>query len=259
MPRHVDAIHAVGGKVLHIVNTTDGEEVWIPAIADPRVQIVVILTPNDLHARMAEAAAGNGKVVLCEKPLGITSRSVERLTVFNRRIFTVLQLRHHPEVIALREAVLAERGPFDVVMNISVSRDEAYFRSWKGDPKRSGGILFNIGIHYFDLLLVLFGEPDRVETTVLEERRAAGTLAGRNWSCKWSVSAHAESVFQGRTLNINGKDLNLSARDNLSEENLHRAVYQDLMVGKGVSPREALKSVSLVETICSAIHQPVPA
>lgn len=252
MPRHVDAINAVNGKVLHFVNSTNAGDIE-RAVSDPRTDAVVILTPNDSHASLAKLAAHHRKLVLCEKPLGITSDSVKELLAFDN-IFTVLQLRHHPDVIALKEAIAADSGPFDVAMNIAVVRDQAYFRSWKGDADRSGGTLFNIGIHYFDLLLQLFGEPDEIDTLILEPCQSIGRLGGKNWSCRWSVRVNPRprkpiSMERGRTLNINGWDVNLSSRDNLSEENLHRNVYRDLLEGRGVTPDEALKSVSLVERI----------
>ena len=247
MPRHAEAIYALGGKILDVVNTAHGEDRWMSAVTDPKADCVVILAPNDLHVPMARLAAEHGKRVLCEKPLGIDAASVRTLLPFDH-IFTVLQLHHHPLVQELKRQVEGG-GRFDVDMNISVYRDAKYFLSWKGDAKRSGGVLFNLGIHYFDLLRHVFGEPTRLETTSLDDRVGTGVIEGERYRCTWTVGVYGDRADQQRRFLVNGKDYNFSSQDNLSFENLHRRVYQDLLEGRGVLPAQALESVELVERL----------
>jgi UDP-N-acetyl-2-amino-2-deoxyglucuronate dehydrogenase len=249
-PRHAEAIHATGGEIIDVVNTAYGEDRWKSGVMDnPKTDCVVILTPNDLHVPMAKLAAENGKIVLSEKPLGISSDAVRSLTKFDN-VYTVLQLRHHPLAQQLREQV-AKGGDFEVDMNISVFRDEKYFKSWKGDAKRSGGVLFNLGIHYFDLLQHVFGKPTKTTTTELSETVGSGTMEGPHYRCSWTVGVYRDRANQQRRFLVNGQDYNFSSQDNLSFENLHRPVYRDLMEGRGVRPAEALESVELVEKLNS--------
>lgn len=248
MPRHAEAIESLGGKIIDVVNTAYGENRWKTGIMDnPKTDCVVILAPNDLHAPMAELAARNGKIVLCEKPLGISSASVRALAEYGN-IFTVMQLRHHPLLAELKEQV-AGGGRFEIDMNISVYRDEKYFKTWKGDARRSGGVLFNLGIHYFDVVQHVFGPATRVTTDALDEMVGRGTIEGGNYRCAWTVGTYRDRANQQRRFVVNGKDYNFSSRDNLSFENLHRPVYRDLMAGQGVRPAEALPSVELVERL----------
>lgn len=254
MPRHAEAIVHVGGRIFDVVNTAHGEDRWKSAVTDHRTDCVVILAPNDLHVPMALMAAEHGKRVLCEKPLGIDAASVRSLLPYDQ-VFTVLQLHHHPLVQELKRQVEAG-GTFDVDMNISVYRDEKYFASWKGDAARSGGVLFNLGIHYFDLLQHVFGTPTKAATTSLDERVGTGVIEGENYRCRWTVGVYSDRANQQRRFLVNGKDYLFSTQDNLSFENLHRPVYRDLLEGRGVLPAQALESVELVESLYAKAKAP---
>lgn len=78
----------------------------------------------------------------------------------NTKINTVLQLRVHPSLIALKERIEKESPNqyHDVNLTYITSRGNWYLHSWKGNLEKSGGITTNIGIHFFDLLIWLFGE-----------------------------------------------------------------------------------------------------
>lgn len=250
MPRHAEAIYHIGGKIVDVANTAYGEEVWRGVVKNTPADCVVILAPNDLHYPIATAAAERGKIVLSEKPLAIKTEHVEDLAA-KPDIFTVLQLHHHPTVKRLKAEVNGKKR-YEIEMDISVYRDPAYYASWKGQAQRSGGVLYNLGIHYFDLLLHLFGEPTAALTATLGERTAAGTVLGRNYSCRWRVSTDEARDKQRRIFKINGVPYNFSSQDNLSYENLHRHVYEDLREGRGVTAAQALPSVRLVEALYKA-------
>ncbi|MCX6779486.1 MAG: Gfo/Idh/MocA family oxidoreductase [Candidatus Magasanikbacteria bacterium] len=137
-------------------------------------------------------------------------------------------------------------------MDISVYRDEKYYQSWKGQKERSGGVLFNLGIHYFDLLLYLFGQPRKIQTDFLDDQTGTGVIEGDNFICRWKVSTGERRDNQKRLFKINGVDYNFSSQDNLSYENLHRNVYQDLVKNVGITPKEASVSIKLVEDLYSS-------
>jgi len=254
-PRHLEAIYYTHGKIVDIVNTAHGKDTWKKVVKNPKTDCVVILTPNDLHFKMALAAAKNKKIVLCEKPLTISSRQAEILSKY-KNIFTVLQLRHHPLVKELKKKISAGRKKnekYEVDMDIAVHRDKDYYKIWKGQFKRSGGVLFNLGIHYFDLLLYLFGQPKRIKTLTLNEKTGTGIIEGKNYVCHWHVSTDETRQNQRRVFKINGENYNFSAKDNLSYENLHRFVYEDLLKRKGTTPKEALKSIKLIEKLYASL------
>lgn len=247
MPRHAEAITSVGGKIQDVANTAHGENAWRRVIKKTKADCVVVLTPNYLHVPMCEAARKRGKIVLAEKPLALTSRDAQKLGRLGN-VFTVMQLRHHPMIVELKRTLDPQKH-HEVAMDIAVYRDANYDKSWKGQPKKSGGILFNLGIHYFDIIQYLFGMPHTFRDTTIAKKTASGTMKGKNYEARWRLSTNESRDSQRRTFTIDGKAYNLSSKDNLSYENLHRAVYRDLFAGKGVTPEDALPSIQLIERI----------
>lgn len=247
MPRHLEAIEHVGGQVVDIINDFRGEHHWKEIISRPEPDCFVILTPNDLHFEMTMAALENNKTVLCEKPLFLKSEQA-KILADKPNVFTVLQLRYHPIAEQLKQEIKKEEK-YEIEIDISVYRDEKYYRIWKGQPERSGGILFNLGIHYFDMLLHLFGRANKVSTEKLNDKIGSGIIEGDNYVCHWRMSTDEKRNNQRRVFKINGVPYNFSSQDNLSYENLHRRVYEDLLKGKGITSREALASIELVEKL----------
>ena len=248
-PRHKNAIEHIGGKITDIVTDNPDPNGWKKAIADSTAEYVVVLTPNYLHFPMCQWAAEHNKKVLCEKPLCIKSEDIQTLNA-HPNIFAVLQLRHHPLVNVITNGKQSSSKK-DIHINISVYRDLNYYSSWKGDGQKSGGLLFNLGIHYFDLLIHLFGSPTKITTSenINNERTASGVLENNNYICHWKISSEAERDKQQRTFTINGVDYNFSSQDNLSYEDLHKKVYEDLIAGRGVRPQDCLASTLLIEKI----------
>jgi len=248
MPRHVDAINKVGGKIRNIVNDAYNDKDWETMVEKTDADYIVILTPNDLHFEMILKSLEQGKKVLCEKPLVVNySHAKELVKLDENNIFTVLQLRYHPLVNKMKSEI--GEGKHDIEIDISVYRDQKYHNGWKGRRERSGGICFNLGIHYFDTFLCLFGKPEKTTTSLLADRVAEGTMESDNYNCRWRVSTNEKRETQRRLFKIDGKEYNFSSQDNLSYENLHHFVYRDLLKGKGLSSAEALKSIELVEAL----------
>ena len=246
-PRHKDAIKEIGGEIAGIIDESRGENKWREEIQKTDAEYAVVLTPNDLHYQMAKFAAENGKIVLCEKPLAIKSSDAGILAKY-KNVFTVLQLRYHPDILKIRaEAIKSDKN--EVEMDISVFRDENYYKCWKGQKERSGGVLFNLGVHYFDLLIYLFGEPIKAKVESLDEKTGTGTIEGENYMCKFRISTGEEKGKQKRIFKINGRQFNFSSKENLSYENLYGFLYRDLIDGKGISVKEAQKSISLIEKL----------
>lgn len=227
-PTHLKAIQEVGGEIVGY---------------DTNEDCVVILAPNDKHFSLCLQEVKKGKKVLCEKPLVISSVDAKILAQFPN-IYTVFQLRHHP---ILKEIEVKDINHID--MDISVHRDDKYFNSWKGQNERSGGIIFNLGIHFFDVLIQLFGFPTHWETFHFDIKGASGLMRGDKYECNWRLKLDEDKKTQRRVLKINQKEYNLSAKENLAYENLHKYVYQDLLEGKGVQAKEVVELIHLLEKL----------
>ena len=243
--QHEEAIAKIGGEIVDIIDESGGPDAWREMIKRTEAECIVILAPNHLHFEMAKFSAENRRAVLCEKPLALKSEEAKILVQY-ANIFTVYQLRYHPAVKKLKSE-FKEAENYQIEMDISVHRDEQYWQSWKGKEDKSGGILFNLGIHYFDLLLYLFGEPNKITTSSLTGKTGAGVIRGKNYSCNWKISTEAPKENQSRLFRINGTNYDFTA-----VENLHFYVYKDLLKGKGVNPQESLKSIELIEKIYAA-------
>ncbi|MCB9521542.1 MAG: oxidoreductase, partial [Myxococcales bacterium] len=168
------------------------------------------------------------------------------------RVYTVLQLRVHPQLIKLRERLLAERSgtKHDVSLTYVTRRGRWYFHSWKGDVGKSGGIVLNIGVHFFDLLMWLFGGVEASELHTLTPARAAGAIELEHARVRWLLSVDGadlpeSTVASGqrafRSITIDGQALEFSDvfRD------LHTAVYRDILDGGGFGIADARPSIEL--------------
>ena len=211
---------------------------------EENIDAVAICTPNYLHAEMVEKCIEKGKKVLCEKPFSIDTNFA---TCYQHQVGVVLQLRHHPEIIKLREKGIKGNGKIIV----KVFRDESYWSGWKGDEKKSGGILLNIGVHYLDLLQYLagFNGAMTIHKSYYSSKLAKGKIEINGHKFEYHFEIMDTNKGQDRIFEINGKEISLSKKDNLSFEGLHSEVYKNFVRGKVVSPEEAYKSINIVNQL----------
>jgi len=252
--KHLQAINQIGGKIVDVCDITHGRgEEWKNIVKNQDADCAVVLTPNYLHYDIAKAANEAGKIVLCEKPLALKPEHARDLAQ-RQNIFVVQQLRYHPEIKRL-EKEIAKDKKYNIVIDINVYRDRHYFNGWKGDLEKSGGPLFTLGVHYFELLLHLFGPAIEAKMENFDGKTGQGTITGANYDCQWRVSVGAKiDEPWKREFVINGEAVNLSSKENLAEENLHHFVYQDLLQGKGITPADALPTIELIEKLYGSYH-----
>ena len=184
---HVRAAAACGAEVTGVANhrlesaerfarehgiarvTTD----WRALVAEPDVDAVVVCTPNALHAEQSIAALAAGKHVLCEKPMATTVADAEAMLAaaseHDRLLLVLHPWRHHPAVIAVRDAIVAgELGRVVRTHGYGVHADWGP-GGWFIDPVLAGGgALVDMGIHAIDTARFLLGEPEvrRVEASI---------------------------------------------------------------------------------------------
>jgi predicted dehydrogenase len=150
--------------------TTD----WRELVRAPDVDIVVVCTPNALHAEQSITALEAGKHVFCEKPMATTVADAEAMLAaaerHDRLLLVLHPWRHHSAVIALRNAILAgELGAIVRTHGYGVHADWGP-GGWFTDPALAGGgALVDMGIHAIDTARFLLGEPDpqRVLASIL--------------------------------------------------------------------------------------------
>lgn len=231
-----------------------------------KVDFVSICSPNYLHDAHIRMALRNEASAICEKPLVLNPWNVDALGEIERetgkKINTILQLRHHPTIIELKEKVSAEikqhtdtgNKPYTIDLTYITSRGAWYYRSWKGNPEKSGGIASNIGIHFFDMLIWIFGPVEENHIQQYEKDRALGTLILKNARVNWFLSINGETLpnevkqknqVSYRSLTINGQDVEFSE----GFTDLHTIAYRNILEGKGYGLEDARPSIQLVHDI----------
>jgi UDP-N-acetyl-2-amino-2-deoxyglucuronate dehydrogenase len=228
--------------------------------ADDGVDFVTVCSPNYLHDAHVRMALRIGAHVLCEKPLVINPWNLDGLADLERqtgrRVHTVLQLRLHPQLMALREQLRAAtpRDLHDVSLTYVTARGSWYDVSWKGSEAHSGGIATNIGIHLFDLLLWLFGGVRACQVDAREARRMRGTLELERARVRWFLSADASDLpFAAqpgvkttfRSITVDGSEVEFSE----GFTNLHTRVYEEVLAGRGFGIEDSRPSIELTHRI----------
>ena len=227
-----------------------------------RVHYVSVCSPNYLHDAHMRLALRVGANVICEKPLVINPWNLDALEELEHetgcRVSTILQLRVHPQLVALRDRLKAESGKrHSVRLTYITARGGWYQVSWKGHDDRSGGIVTNIGIHFFDLVVWLFGPVRRSVVHLREAQRAAGVLELERADVQWYLSTESADLpfapqpgvkTTFRSIAVDGQEVEFSE----GFTDLHTRVYEEVLAGRGFGIAEARPSVELTAQIRAA-------
>ena len=227
---------------------------------EERVHYVSICSPNYLHDAHIRLALRVGADAICEKPLVINPWNLDALEELEhetgRRVFTVLQLRLHPDLIALRDRLSQERSAkrHRVDLTYITARGSWYDVSWKGREDRSGGLVTNIGIHFFDLLTWLFGTVHATELHLRQDKRVAGWMALERADVTWFLSADAGDLpfapqpgvrTTFRSITVDGSEVEFSE----GFADLHTRVYEEVLAGRGFGIADARSSIALTSKL----------
>ena len=279
-PRHLKAIRDTGNVLLGTVDPHDAVGVLDSYFPEARffteierfdrflerqrrqagreaVEFVTVCSPNYLHDAHVRLALRVGAHAICEKPLVINPWNLDQLQEleqeYERRIYTVLQLRHLPIVRELRESLQREthRSRREIELTYITRRGRWYHHSWKGSEEKSGGLAMNIGIHFFDLLLWLFGRVERNLVHQNSPSRLSGCLELEYARVRWFLSVDGDDLprtvreqggYAHRSITIDGQELDLSA----GFTDLHTEVYRQILSGRGFGIADARPSIELV-------------
>lgn len=224
------------------------------------IDYVSVCSPNYLHDAHIRFALRHGADAICEKPLVLNPWNLDALEEISqetgRNIHTVLQLRLHPSVQALRTkiATAPKDTKHEVELTYITSRGHWYYASWKGDEAKSGGVVTNIGIHFFDMLIWIFGAVQHSEVHVRTHDRAAGFLELEHARVRWFLSISADTLpaevqaagqTTYRSLTISEASFEFSA----GFTDLHTASYQAILAGDGFSTSSARPAIELVHRV----------
>jgi UDP-N-acetyl-2-amino-2-deoxyglucuronate dehydrogenase len=280
-PRHLKAIRDTGNTLLAAVDPHDSVgllDSYFPEARffteperferflekrrfqgdDQRIHYVTICSPNYLHDAHIRMALREKADAICEKPLVINPWNLDPLAELEAetgcRIYTVLQLRLHPPLVALRQQLATRRDKAQVVLTYVTRRGRWYDISWKGSEEKSGGVAMNIGIHFFDLLLWLFGPMEHSAVHLRDKRRMAGTLELERACVRWFLSVDWDDIpaayrqsgkYAYRSITVDSEEVEFSE----GFGDLHTRVYETVLAGQGFGIQDARPSIELVYAV----------
>lgn len=280
-PRHMKAIKETGNQLIAAYDPYDGVGImdsYFPQAhffteferfdrhieklkrAGIEIDYVSICSPNYLHDSHIRYGLRIGADVICEKPLVLNPWNVDALieleSEYNNKVHTVLQLRHHEAILALKEKV--DQSPqekvYDIDLTYITSRGNWYYTSWKGDETKSGGIATNIGVHFFDMLQWIFGPMQEFTLSAKTQDTNSGTLTFERSKVNWYLSINAENLpieakEKGlptfRTLTIEGQEIEFSK----GFTDLHTLGYKKILEGNGYGLADAKNAIEIVSKI----------
>ncbi len=232
-------------------------------LGDNKIDYVSICSPNYLHDAHIRLALRNQAHAICEKPLVLNPWNVDALQVIEKesdcKIYNILQLRLHPAIIALKQKIdsASKDKTYDIDLTYITSRGRWYFISWKGQIEKSGGVATNIGIHFFDMLLWIFGGVKENIVHYSSENKAAGLLILEKTRVRWFLSLDyndiPEKVKQRglrtyRSLQLEGEEIDFS--EGFTE--LHTEAYKEILAGRGFGLDDARPSINVAYQIRNA-------
>jgi UDP-N-acetyl-2-amino-2-deoxyglucuronate dehydrogenase len=285
-PRHLQAIKDTGNQLVAAVDPNDSVGIldkYFPdvsffteferfdrhleklrrEISQEKVDYVAICSPNNLHDAHIRLALRIGAHAICEKPLVLNPWNLDALQELEQetsaRVFTVLQLRVHPALLELKQKLSKEKSnhKHEVVLSYITSRGLWYYFSWKGMIEKSGGIATNIGIHFFDFLMWLFGDVQSSVLHIKDTKRMSGFMELQNANVKWFLSTDRndlpeetskKGVSTFRSITVDGEEIQFSE----GFTDLHTRVYEETLKGNGFGIDDARPSIILVQKLRSA-------
>jgi len=280
-PRHMKAIKETGNNLLAALDPNDSVGILDSYFPDAdffteferfdrhceklkrsgtKIDYVSVCSPNYLHDAHCRFGLRIGANVICEKPLVLNPWNVDALADIEKdfpgKIYNILQLRLHPSVIELKEMV--DKGDpekiYDIDLQYITSRGKWYHVSWKGDESKSGGIATNIGVHFFDMLIWVFGDVLENKVEEYSKMNASGFLKLEKARVNWKLSVNKSDLPTNlentekrthRFVKIGAKEFEFSG----GFTNLHTRSYEEIITGNGYGIEEVKQSIKLVSTL----------
>ena len=280
-PRHMKAIKETGNNLIAAFDPYDGIGIMDSYFPDAsffteferfdryldmikrtgqQIDYVCICSPNYLHDAHIRFGLKLGCDVICEKPIVLNPWNIDSLIQVEKetsnKVHAILQLRLHPSIISLRDKIIKSSNDkiFNVNLKYITSRGKWYHHSWKGDYDKSGGILSNIGIHFFDMLIWIFGDVIDVKKEFEDKSTAKGVIVLEKAKVNWFLSVDYENIPKEvkdkglrtyRSLKIEDDEIEFST----GFTDLHTQSYERIINNQSFSLKDTYKAIELVSKL----------
>ena len=280
-PRHLEAIKNTGSNLEASVDRHDSvgiidsyfpksefflsiddfsEYIELNSKKNKKLDYISICSPNYLHFEHIKFALERGISVICEKPLVLNTAELELIKELekksNSKVNTILQLRLHPDIIKFKKNLTTNR--YSVDLTYITSRGSWYQKSWKGDPKLSGGVMANIGVHFFDMLNYLFGSVIDSKLYFQDPETACGFIALDNADVNWFLSVNetflpSKAVEQNlrtyRSIEVEESGIVQEIEFSKGFADLHTKSYINIIQGNGFESSSSYEAIKIIENI----------
>ena len=215
----------------------------------------MICSPNYLHYKYIKLALHNKINVICEKPLVLHSRQlfdIKKLEKkYNKKVNCIMQLRLDKFLISKIKKIKKQKDFLNIKVKYITKRGNWFLKSWKGNPKKSGGLTTNIGIHLFDFLILNFGNPIKSVIKNSNPTTAKGLLKFKNAKVDWLISVDNSKIPKNENSNsyrkmFIGKNV-IDLSNNFTD--LHTKSYEYILKNKGYGIDEVKESLKLCEKL----------
>lgn len=281
-PRHLQAIKDTGNKLVAAVDPHDSVGIldrYFPGTSyfteferfdrhleklkrthsPEKIDYLSVCSPNNLHDAHIRLGLRVGSDAICEKPLVLNPWNLDQLQEIEsetgKKVYTILQLRVHPALLEIKKKIEQQKNHnHSVVLTYITSRGPWYNYSWKGRDEVSGGVATNIGIHFFDMLMWMFGGVQKNHLFLKQSNKAAGYIELQNANVKWFLSIDANDLPKEtvenkkstyRSITIDGNELEFTE----GFTDLHTKIYQEVIAGNGFGIEEARPSIEVAYEI----------
>ncbi len=288
-PRHMKAIYETGNSLVAVLDPHDSVGIldsYFPRsryFSEPerfdrhleklrrkghsqKIDWMSVCSPNYLHDAHIRIALRVGADVICEKPLVLNPWNLDAIRELEsetgKKVYSLLQLRHHPSILQLKKdsAMSSRKNKAEICITYIAPRGAWYLNSWKGNMERSGGLVSNIGVHFFDMLIWIYGSVLHSEVHLAERMRSSGFLELERANVRWFLSIAeddlllADSDVSGtyRSIAIDGKEIDFSS----GFADLHTVAYRSIFAGRGTTTEEARPTIQLLHDIRNSTPDP---
>lgn len=254
--RHIIAIHELGHSLEFAFDQSftaqlpthtsrvGQEQEFYSLLNKHHIDYVAICSPSYLHATQAIKCIQQGCHVILEKPTCLTLQELDQIQqaehTYQRKAFTIYQLRYHEAVLQL---LSAKKRQNQIIIQYKGHRDSSYFKSWKADIQLSGGIVNLVGSHFFDILIQYFGPLTSIDITTNTSQHSSGTLQLQQANVKWDFTFTEQTIPVQRQFLVNEQAIDFSTY----QSELHTFAYQQILNQQGITTSEMRPLVHLLE------------
>ena len=211
------------------------ENYFFSYLSKSKIDYAIICSPSYLHFKHIKKSLLSKCNVIVEKPPLLNSYQlniIEKLEKTTKKnCHCIFQLREDKRLIKLKKKLQIKKTINTVKINYFTKRGLWYQKSWKNNKKLSGGLLINIGIHFVDILIWLFGDLKKIKILKKNNKHIKGEFILDYAKVDWDLSisninkSYNKKKYH-REMTINKHKINFNKFNNLHLDNYKSIIFE---------------------------------